>query len=161
MNKMLAVLSLGRVVSKASQNTALNCLKNSSSRPLAYTRLVQDRSCKTRSFSSATIIPSVGSEHQSDIPSPGVLSRLNVFDPWRDEPQTHVEREQQLAKKAQEAQRQEGEEEQKKQKERHNIYPYPVVSGSRCGTTDDQSQHESHGSEEADTGTGTDASVPD
>lgn len=95
---------------------AENCLKFSSSRPLAYTRLVQDRSCKTRSFSSATIIPSVGSEHQSDIPSPGVLSRLNVFGPWRDEPKTEIEREQKLAKKAQEAQRQEGKEEEQKKK---------------------------------------------
>ena len=88
----MSVPILGRVVSKSPPNMAIYCLKFSISPPLGPTRVVQDRSGMAKPFSSAPavhpIMPSVETEQESEIPSATVLSKLNIFGLWRDEPET-------------------------------------------------------------------------
>lgn len=86
------------------------------------------------------------------------MSRLNISDPWRDEADINIERKQELVGRAHETQRQQRET-RKKNESNVMISPYPVADGGGGRTTDDQSQHEGHGSEVADTWTCNDASV--
>lgn len=158
---MSALSSLGRVVSKIRPKIASHCLRFSNSQPLASTRLVQDRNCKARQFSSTVTIPHFASEQQSDIPSASVLSKLDIFGVWRSVPDIDSGDEQELATRAREAQRREKEEALKKKESDTPMSPYPVASGGGGCTAEDQRQHEGHGSDGANTGTGTDTSVPD
>lgn len=69
--------------------------------------------------------------------------------------------EQDMARRAREVQRREKKEAQKKKESDTTIGPYPVADGGGGRTAEDQSQHEDHGSEGADTLTGSDTSVSD
>ena len=154
---------------------ALRCLKLSSPRPLASIRLVgRIGNNISRPFAGVTNIPTIGYEHPPDVPSERVLSRLSIFGQRRDEPHIHTERKQGTVWRSPEAQRKEKEEvqntaqqleqegPQKKDESATTSGPFPV---NGCGdggcVTGNQSEHEVHGSEGADTWTGTEASVSD
>ena len=143
----------------------------------------------TRPFSSAKSIPIIDHTQRSDVPDESVLSRLSIFGRRRDVPDTHTElnreldwdsqERQQQRKGAQEiAQRQEKEEAQKQARRQEQEktrkdpesdpmsgpFPHHVAGGrdgSRGWTIRDSSEHEGGDSEDADTGTGSEASVPD
>lgn len=115
LNEMSVVPSLGRVVVKIPSTMALRCLRPLSSWSYAPTTAVQDRSNIAKPYSSAAavypILPSVESEHESEIPSATVLSKLNIFGLWRDEPETKetdYQLSRHLARRPQEGQRQHG-----------------------------------------------------
>ncbi|KAF6227493.1 hypothetical protein HO173_012233 [Letharia columbiana] len=115
LNEMLVVPSLGRVVLKIPPTVALRCPRSLSSWPHAPTRAVQDRSNTAKpSSGAAAVYPtvlSVESEHESEIPSATVLSKLNLFGLWRDEPETKgtdYQLSRHLTRRAQEGRRRQG-----------------------------------------------------
>ncbi|KAF6232113.1 hypothetical protein HO173_009707 [Letharia columbiana] len=115
LNEMSVVPSLGRAVLKIPPTMALRCPRSLSSWPHTPTTVIQDRSNIAKPFSSAAavypILPSVESKHESEIPSATVLSKLNIFGLWRDEPETKeadYQLSRHLARRAQEGRRQQG-----------------------------------------------------
>ena len=115
-----------------------------------------------RPFSDVTTIPIVGYKHPSDVPSEKVLSRLSVFGPWCDVPDTHTERKQGSDWRSQEAQPQVGKEAQKKDERNATGALCPGGSGGGGGeggggggcTPRYPSEQNGHGREHAHTWTG-------
>lgn len=119
---------------------ALRCVKSLGSGQRASTTFTaQDRTNVAKAFSDPVNIPTVDYEHQSDIPSAMVLSRLSIFGLRRDMPDTHTE---ELARKARGAQQEKRDQVHKKHKSGTTSGPC-FVAESRGGgwTTEDPSQH--------------------
>ena len=115
-----------------------------------------------KSFSDAITIPIVGYEHPPDVPSASVLSRLNVFDRWRNVPDTYTEQKQRLHWSFQEARRQEGKEAQQKDKRNATGDTFPAANGgggSGDSTPRGQTEQDGHCREDPETWTGNEALV--
>ena len=89
---MSVVPVYGRAAASIPRNMASHCVKTSTFRPLSSIRIIQHRSNMTKSISGTApiypVIPTVELQHESEIPSAYVLSRLNIFDIWREELRT-------------------------------------------------------------------------
>ena len=176
LRKMSAILSVGQVGLKIRRKMAFRHLQPLYASPLASTRHIVRKGKNTlRPFSAVITIPIDSYEHTQDVPSERVLSRLSILNLWRNIPNDHTDCKIEPSGTSQEAQRQEREAQKTARRRRQEEAqkwdtdtatgdPFPGVDvecgGGGC-TTKDQSEHEGHGSKGADTGTGTDASVPD
>ncbi|KAM0800794.1 hypothetical protein BDR22DRAFT_889146 [Usnea florida] len=86
---MSAVPVFCRAAAKVPGNMTLRYVKTPTLRPLGPIRTIQDRSNMAKSISGTAtvypVIPTVELQHESEIPSAYVLSRLNIFDLCRDQ----------------------------------------------------------------------------
>ena len=83
-NNMSVAQVFRRAVTRIPRNMAPHCVKTSTFRPLGSIRIIQHRSNMAKSISNTAtaypVIPTVEVQHESEIPSEYVLSRLNIFD---------------------------------------------------------------------------------
>lgn len=135
---------------------ALRCPRSLSSWPHTPTAVIQDRSNIAKPFSSAAavypILPSVESKHESEIPSATVLSKLNIFGLWRDEPETKeadYQLSRHLARRAQEGRRQQGLRVPPKDDDGGTAIQVPIGEGGLgVGSSQEYAEQEENGTEE-------------